>query len=238
MQGPGPAQQGGSGWATERVGRPPWQTRTWLLLPWNYGSKEAPGRLSERRLLVHGPQGFLTPGPAVQARTTLARSVSRAIPFHPSPRKNAHVQAGRRRPAAPRAQPGDHGLGSMGPRGGPGGARLFPLLLRPASVTREQLACCSGCSRVSGPPTAILELYRGALANFRGGASGCRGSGARLSPGLPFYFYLKRELNSDRPPSAMPLRITLNAPQYLGLVLLAKVDPRILGAKGPKSGRL
>lgn len=80
----------------------------------------------------------------------------------------------------------------MGPRGGPGGARLFPLLLRPASLTREQLACCSECLRASGPPTAILELHQGALANFRGGASGCRGNGARLPVGLLFYFYLKK----------------------------------------------
>lgn len=133
LRGLRPAQQGGSERATERAGRMPWQTHTWLLPPWNYGRKHAPGRLSERRLLVHRPQGFLIPGPAVHPRTTLASSVSRAVPFHPSPRKNAHVQAGRQRPAAPRARPGDQGLGSVGPRGGPGGARLFPLLLRPAS---------------------------------------------------------------------------------------------------------
>lgn len=55
--------------------------------------------------------------PLDQPRTTLTSSVSRAVPFHPPPRKNAHVHAGRRRHAAPRAQPGYQGLGSVGPRG-------------------------------------------------------------------------------------------------------------------------
>lgn len=123
--------------------------------------------------------------PLDQPRTTLTSSVSRAVPFHPPPRKNAHVHAGRRRHAAPRAQPGYQGLGSVGPRDGPGVARLFPLLLRPASITREQLACCFGCSSASGPPTAVLKLYRGALANFRGGASACRSATPGAGPRLP-----------------------------------------------------
>lgn len=183
MQGPPPEKRK---WAGDREGgRPPWQTHDWLLLPWDYRRKDAPGRLSERRLLVHGPQGFLTPRPAVQPRTTLTSSVSRAVPFHPPPRKNAHVHAGRRRHAAPRAQPGDQELGSVGPRDGPGGARLFSLVLRPASITREQLACSFGCLRASGPPTGVLKLYRGALANLRGGASACRSATSGAGPRLP-----------------------------------------------------